>query len=578
MTDRTRSSSNRPRRAGDGGGRHTLYVNLALFGSVVIGVLLFVGALAANYWSDHFTEVAKVNGVSINQDQLVARAKVDAFRIDYQVRRIRDEVNAGRLDQATADQETSALQQSRQSVSTNAPERLIDAELQAQLAKQQGVDVTDAQIDQRLIDEATTTEQRHVFEITIQPELSSGATTPTPAQDAAAKAKADQALADLKGGKAFADVAKAVSKDAYAAAGGDTGWVRSDGGGLDTDLLAAVFKLGANSLTDVLKGTDGSYRIGKVTEIAPPSTDASFKQEISDAGISSDAYRAAVRADLVRKALGDKIVAGITDQPTDQRRVAEIFLSTSSYQAPGDQVKVRHILYTPGDKDPSAIAALPSNDPGWDTAKAKAQATYDALKGLTGDALSTKFAEIAKTDSKDTSSGADGGNLPYFTEGQVDPTFGAAIFQPGLKQNQLLPPVKSQYGWHVILYLERRPAPEARMNALTVRLAAGADFATVARAESEASDASKGGEMGWIAPYQIDAAKEKAIFAAPVGKIGDVYTASDGLYLFKVEETANRKPDGDQLTTLKSSAFQNWYAAQKLQADIKRDLTTAPAS
>ena len=97
-------------------------------------------------------------------------------------------------------------------------------------------------IDQRLVDEATQKEQRHIGTITIAPEVTTGATDPTDAQKAAAKAAADKALADIKGGKAFEDVAKAVSKDAYAATGGDAGWIVADDASLDPAVLKAVVR------------------------------------------------------------------------------------------------------------------------------------------------------------------------------------------------------------------------------------------------------------------------------------------------------------------------------------------------
>ncbi len=46
------------------------------------------------------------------------------------------------------------------------------------------------------------------------------------------------------------------------------------------------------------------------------------------------------------------------------------------------------------------------------------------------------------------------------------------------------------------------------------------------------------------------------------------------LYLFLVREEQTRKPDGDQLETLRSGAFQNWYSAERAKADIKRDSGT----
>jgi parvulin-like peptidyl-prolyl isomerase len=71
-----------------------------------------------------------------------------------------------------------------------------------------------------------------------------------------------------------------------------------------------------------------------------------------------------------------------------------------------------------------------------------------------------------------------------------------------------------------------------------------------------------------VAHYQLDEEREKAIFAAPVGKVSDQLQTSGGYYLFLVRSEQTRLPDGDQLATLKSSAFQNWYTAEKAKATI----------
>jgi parvulin-like peptidyl-prolyl isomerase len=576
MTLRSKPAGQRPHRTGrDAHDRHNLYVNLA-FGLVIsIGVMTLVAAAAVTYMSQHFSEVAKVNSETITQDAYRDRVLVDAFRIDRAEAQVRDQVALGRITQAEADSRTATLEQQRQDLSNATLELLIDTTLQGQLAKARGITVDDAQIDQRLILEATEKEQRHIATITVEPEVTTGATDPTEAQKTAAKAKADKALADLNGGKTFEEVAKAVSTDSSAANGGDAGWVAADDSSIDPAFLAALFAAPQGGTSAVLTGADGSYRIGRVLEIGAETVDSTWTDKIKAAGIPMASYREAVRGDLVRVALEKAVIADVTDQPTTQRLVSDIFISTGSYQGPGDEVKVRHILYTPGDAAPGAASPVPSTDPGWAATKAKAQATYDTLKALVGkpDELTAKFAEIAKQDSKDTGSGADGGELGYFTQGTLDPGFGDAIFKAGLKKGDLLEPVASQYGWHVILFEDRRPPPEDRMKAIKALAdAPGADFATLAKENSDAAEAAKGGDLGWIAKSQLDPAQEAAIFAAPIGKPSDVVTTDSGLYVYLVREEQSRKPDGAQLDMLKANAFQNWYDAEKLKADITPDL------
>ena len=47
---------------------------------------------------------------------------------------------------------------------------------------------------------------------------------------------------------------------------------------------------------------------------------------------------------------------------------------------------------------------------------------------------------------------------------------------------------------------------------------------------------------------------------------------NDGLYLFKVNAERTAVPDKDQLATIKSDAFDNWYRGKKAAVTITRDL------
>ncbi len=418
--------------------RRNLYINIGFAIVIVIGVLALAGAALATYYEAHFASVATVNGTSLNKDQLADQAKIDSFRIDQAEAHLRDLNQLGRLSDSEYQTRLSVLEQQRTSIASAALDRLIDNTLQGQLAAQQGITVTDAQIDQRLVDEATTKEQRHLAMISVEPEVTSGASAPTDAQKTAAKAKAEAALADVKGGQKFADVAQKVSTDTYAANGGDTGWSQATDPSLDPALLAAAFTTAKGGLTDVIEGADGTYRFAQVVDIAPQSVDGAWLSKIDDAGIPLSTYRGAVRSDLTRDALKTKIVADVTEQATPQRQVSEIFVSSADYQGPGDQVKVRHILYTPGDADPSTGSPVPSDAASVAAAKAKAQATYDKLKALQGDpaALLKEFESIAQTDSKDTASGAQGGELGWFTAEPARPRLRRCHLRPGPEERR----------------------------------------------------------------------------------------------------------------------------------------------
>src|SRR5439155_26888750 len=59
------------------------------------------------------------------------------------------------------------------------------------------------------------------------------------------------------------------------------------------------------------------------------------------------------------------------------------------------------------------------------------------------------FATIAKAESDDTESGSSGGDLNFFGHGQMVPAFEQVAFAQ--KVGDLSEPVKSQFGYHLIL-------------------------------------------------------------------------------------------------------------------------------
>lgn len=68
------------------------------------------------------------------------------------------------------------------------------------------------------------------------------------------------------------------------------------------------------------------------------------------------------------------------------------------------------------------------------------------------------FEAIAKEKSKDPGGARNGGDLGFFTKGQMVPEFADAAF--AMQAGQLsVAPVKSQFGWHIIKVEERRQRP-----------------------------------------------------------------------------------------------------------------------
>jgi peptidyl-prolyl cis-trans isomerase C len=78
----------------------------------------------------------------------------------------------------------------------------------------------------------------------------------------------------------------------------------------------------------------------------------------------------------------------------------------------------------------------------------------DAKKAAERLAKGEDFAVVAKEMSKDPGSGAEGGDLGFFTKEQMVPEFADAAFK--MEPGKVSEPVKSQYGWHIIKVEEKR--------------------------------------------------------------------------------------------------------------------------
>ena len=94
---------------------------------------------------------------------------------------------------------------------------------------------------------------------------------------------------------------------------------------------------------------------------------------------------------------------------------------------PEEEVRARHILVE---------------------SKDKARDLYEKL------AHGSDFAQLAKEHSKDPGSKDQGGELGFFTRGQMVPQFEEAAFK--LKKGEIGEPFQSQFGWHIVRVDDRR--------------------------------------------------------------------------------------------------------------------------
>ena len=551
------------------GDRRTFLVNVGFTVAIALSLLILVGYAGWSWWDDHNGRAATVNGVTLTKDDLRERYQVELFRLDYTRARIEYLKTLGRVSESDAAQQLAFLDQRLQQLPTITLGRIVDIELQSQLASQSNITVSQAEVDAEFLKEKTIPEERHVWVIEVAPATDPKTGEPGDAEKAAAKATANGALAQLRAGKSWDEVAKAISTASSAPQAGDLGWAEQESS-LDPAFADATFSVDVNTPTAVVEGADGIFRIGRATEIAPSSVDTTYEAQLDSRNIKLADYMAAVRADVIRQKLDDMVVADLS-KPGPQRHVLQIYIPAPSTPLP-DGVKVRHILFSPKD-DPAGAADLAPDDPAWKTAEDEARAAYDTLKKDI-----SKFDEMARTLSDESSARDSGGKLPFYDgTSTIDPAFSLAILANGLKPGDLLEPVKSAFGWHVIQFM--RPygdGDEAWLKSVRDQILGGADFGAAARDQGEGAEAAKGGDIGWVAKGVLDKAKETPIFAAAVGGITDVVAvASDGVYLWKVLAEEVRPPSDADIAVFKSSGFQDWYSDQYTKAKVDVDATSA---
>ncbi|HEY2845845.1 MAG TPA: peptidylprolyl isomerase [Bryobacteraceae bacterium] len=125
-----------------------------------------------------------------------------------------------------------------------------------------------------------------------------------------------------------------------------------------------------------------------------------------------------------------------------------------AHKAEWDKVKARHILIR------MQGSRVPLREGHKDLTEAEALAKAKEVRAKL--AAGAKFEDVAKIESDDTGSGENGGDLGTFGQGEMIPEFDEVVFKAPL--GQVTEPIKTTYGYHLILVEERKSKPfeEAR--------------------------------------------------------------------------------------------------------------------
>ncbi len=581
-TTTTRGAGGSSRHAGNPEDRFQRNVTIGFIVLMVLVGVAVVVAIGYGFWDANLRPIASVAGQDISRSELEDRRRLENFRLARAESQVRTALSAETIDEETANSRLNDIYVAQQGVASGAIERLVDLKLQKSLAAAQGITIAPEEVDAAIDEEGTQPEQRRVSAIIVAPKGAEVGlpSTPQGRQDAYAAALA--AAAALDSGTPFEDVAREYSTDDSAEQGGALG-VRARSDFADPVVADAVFGLEVGAVTGLIAQDDGSWFIGSVSEVIPAQADPEYRS-LADSEVGGGVLRRNVELEALAAKLSDTITDEATSGEVDQVKLAEILVEgdpTVDPEADEGSIHAAHILYSPND-DPQAATELDAEDPAWATAEQEAQAAADALRAVTDPAaLETAFAERARSESDDTSAQYNDGDLGFFdrqsgfTNLFTDPLFEDADLQPG----DIVGPIKTEFGWHVIRFLERRDPLADRLAAVQAALAApGADFHDVAREYSDGAEAVDGGETGW---HIVDDLADMAAIELALVEVGGTsapVSGADGYTIYLKEEEGKRALDAIQASRLSSTAFADWYDEQRTTADEEGRISIDPAA
>ena len=528
--------------------------------SIAVALGMFGATAWVDYYDRHLRQVAMVSDAVFDRDDLARRTRVIQVEIGVEAQRLQ----ARTTDPALLEQQLGFLDQELAQAESTAVDSLVGGAVHRALAPDLGVVVTDPEVDAALAERATTPEEVRLSIIAVNaaPDDAEPGAAPSEADFERALADARAILGRLRSGEAFADLATAESDDASASRAGDIGFISADDEP-NAVLFAVTQGVPVGSIVGPVRN-DRGYTIARVEDRREAERDERYVETFERAGVSAADLRAYIADEIYDERFRAYFGERVAVPRQEQRRVAQILIAEQT-GAPVAERRVRHVLIAPVDGTQDQTAAT---DEQWAAALARAEEVRRRLLAPDAD-----WQTIAAEESADTGSAGRGGDLgwaPATGEGFV-PEF--AEVMSTLPIGELSEPVRSQFGYHLIEVIDERASAAEQVEEIVAQLEVEPDsFAEIARRSSEdPATAAEDGELGWVARYELDPAKEDAIWQlAAVGDVSDpVAVPGEGTYIFRLLElAAEREVEEDRLAEIRRVGYDRWLREQEAQLQV----------
>jgi len=312
-----------------------------------------------------------------------------------------------------------------------------------------------------------------------------------------------------------------------------------------------------------------------------------FRRALERDGMRYPRFREDIRNEILTARLREREVENaivVTDAEVETE------LAREAKQVSGDsEFRLAHVLVL--------VPAQASNEQIEQRRRRAVAALSDLRRGA-------NFAQVAATYS-DAPDATQGGNLGWRASGRLPQLFLEALdkLQPGEVSDIL----RSPNGFHIVKLLERRGKAAAqgvqqthvrhillrareglseseareRLQRLRERVVAGTDFAELARLHSEDASASKGGDLGWVAPGDTVPEFERVMNALRDKEVSQPIQTPFGWHLVQVLERRSDELSEDRKKVAArqsirarkaDEAYQDWLRQARDRAFVENRL------